>query len=103
MLNGQPPATHNFAASTSLLHLPTTDLVTLCLSTAAVQAFKEKITLLAEAGLSLAEGLFALMARMSLPENMTSCIGMVSVIVELLDEQAAPLIQPIASTADRVS
>ena len=58
--------------------------------------------LLAEVGLRLAEGLFSLLARTSLAENMAACLLLVSTLVELLDQQAAPLLQPIASTAERV-
>ena len=58
--------------------------------------------MLADAGLKLAEGLFALLARTSLPENMASCLNLVSVIIELLGEQAAPLLHPIATTVERV-
>ena len=58
--------------------------------------------MLAEVGLRLAEGLFSLLARTSLAENMAACLLLVSTLVELLDQQAAPLLQPIASTAERV-
>ena len=67
------------------------------------QVFKDKVGMLAEVGLGLAQGLFSLLARTSLAENMAACLLLVSTLVELLDQQAAPLLQPIASTAERVS
>ena len=57
---------------------------------------------LSGSALALAEGTFALLARVSLPENMTSCLSLVSLLVELLDDQAAPLLDPIAATVGRV-
>ena len=57
---------------------------------------------LAEGALPLAEGTFALLGRAGLPENMTACLGLVSLLVELLDERAAPLLQPVAATVGRV-
>ena len=67
------------------------------------QAYKAKVAKLADHALSLAEGTFTLLSRASLPENMSSCLSLVSLLVELLDERAAPLLQPIATTAARVS
>ena len=36
-------------------------------------------------------------------ENMTACLGLISLLIELLDERAAPLLGPVAATVGRVS
>ena len=68
-----------------------------------LQVYRTKVAKLAEGGLPLAEGAFALLSRASLPENMTACLGLISLLIELLDERAAPLLGPVAATVGRVS